>query len=330
MSRPSAQDRIRGGANVKRSWGWVLAGLVAWGSQAQAAEIFEKVGTFDGQFLKIPIGARAEGMGGAFVAVADDASAVFWNPAGIARLEDDKTEIAAHVATWPADLKFYQGTVVFHIKGLPGAVALHARSLSMSQETERTSFRPDGTGLTFDAGYSAFGLTYARSLTDKFTVGVNANLVQLGLAEFKENTVTFDLGTLYDVGTLGMKIGMGIQNIGSQVQFIEREARIPAVFRVGTSFQVLQSAQHHLVGSFEFSHPPDNSERANVGAEYGYKDFLFLRGGYNVNYDAEGMAAGAGVHFPVSTLHTAANLDYAFTDMKDLGEVHRLSLRLRF
>jgi hypothetical protein len=298
--------------------------------QAQAAEIFEKVGTFDGQFLKIGVGARAEGMGGAFVAVADDASAVFWNPAGIARLEEDKTQLLGNVATWPADLKFYQGTVVFHVKGLPGAVALHARSLSMSQEPERTAYRPDGTGLTFDAGYSTFGLTYARSLTDKFTVGLNANLVQLGLAEFKQSTVTFDLGTLYDVGTLGMKIGMGIQNIGSQVQFIEKTARIPAVFRVGTSFQVLNSSQNHLIGSFEFSHPPDNSERANVGAEYGYKDFLFIRGGYNINYDAEGLAAGAGVHFPVSTLHTTANLDYAFTDMGDLGEVHRVSLNLKF
>jgi len=315
---------------VRRLTGWVLAGLVAGWGHAQAAEIFEKVGTFDGQFLKIGIGARAEGMGGAFVAVADDASAVFWNPAGVARLAEDKTTLAGNVATWPADLKFYQGTVVFHVKGLPGAVALHARSLSMNQEPERTAYRPDGTGLTFDAGYSTFGLTYARSLTDKFTVGVNANLVQLGLAEFKESTVTFDLGTLYDVGTLGMKIGMGIQNIGSQVQFIQREARIPAVFRVGTSFQLLNSSQNHLLGTFEFSHPPDNSERANVGAEYGYKDFLFLRGGYNINYDAEGLAAGAGVHFPVSTLHTTADLDYAFTDMGDLGEVHRVSLSLKF
>ena len=79
-------------------------------------------------------------MSGAFVAVADDASAVFWNPAGIARLEEDKTQLLGNVATWPADLKFYQGTVIFHVKGLPGAVALHARSLSMDQEPERTAY----------------------------------------------------------------------------------------------------------------------------------------------------------------------------------------------
>jgi threonine dehydratase len=78
---------------VRRVSGWVLAGLLVACGSAHAAEIFEKVGTFDGQFLKIGVGARAEGMGGAFVAVADDPSAVFWNPAGIARLEEDKTQL---------------------------------------------------------------------------------------------------------------------------------------------------------------------------------------------------------------------------------------------
>ena len=68
----------------------ILAALVMLGalspSTSGAANIFEKVGTFDGQFLKIPVGARAKGMGGAFVGVADDPSAVFWNAAGIARI----------------------------------------------------------------------------------------------------------------------------------------------------------------------------------------------------------------------------------------------------
>jgi hypothetical protein len=315
---------------VKRAWVAVLAGCLVVAADARAAEIFEKVGTFDGQFLKIGIGARAAGMGGAFVAVADDASAVFWNPAGLARLDPDRTELMGNLAFWPGDMLYSQATAVFHIKGLPGAVSFNARSLTMDDEPERTSFRPEGTGLYFDAGYTAFGLTYARSLTDKFSVGLTGNLVQMGLAEFKEETITFDLGTLYEVGTLGMKIGMGIQNIGGQVQFIEREGRIPAVFRVGTSFQFMQSAEHTLVGSFDFSHPPDNAERANIGAEYGFRDFLFVRGGYNFNYDAEGLAAGAGLRFPVSTLHTVANVDYAYTDMMDLGAAHRVSLRLRF
>ena len=62
-----------------------LAGVLV-PALAGAANIFEKVGTFDGQFLKIAVGARAAAMGGAFVAVSDDATALFWNAAGIARI----------------------------------------------------------------------------------------------------------------------------------------------------------------------------------------------------------------------------------------------------
>jgi hypothetical protein len=122
---------------------------------------------------------------------------------------------------------------------------------------------------------------------------------------------------------------MAIQNIGTQIKFIDREARIPAIFRVGSSVALMHSANQQLLGSFEFSHPPDNSERLNVGAEYGFKNYFFLRGGYNINYDSEGLAGGAGFHFPVSVAGQA-DLDYAFTDMKDLGAAHRFSLKFLF
>jgi long-subunit fatty acid transport protein len=310
-----------------------LGGLaLAFPGPAGAAEIFEKVGTFDGQFLKIPVGARAAGMGNAFVAVADDATALFWNAAGIARIDSDKSQLSLNHANWIADLSFDQIGYVFHVKRIPGAFGVHARALSMNPMVETTAYQPDpvvGTGRTFDAGMMTVGLTYARSFTDKFSAGVTANFIHEGLAEFSQQTYAFDVGTLYDVGALGMKIGMTISNIGSQVQFIEREARIPAIFRVGSSVALLQSPNQHLLASLEFSHPPDNAERLNVGAEYGFKKFVFLRGGYNINYDAEGIAGGAGFHFPVSVAGEA-NLDYAFTDMKDLGGVHRFSLTFEF
>ena len=299
---------------------------------AGAADIFEKVGTFDGQFLKIDVGARAAAMGGAFVAVADDASSLYWNAAGIARIDPDKSELSINHMTYVADLAFDQIGYVFHLKKIPGAIGISARALTMPPMVETTSFQPDpdvGTGNTFDAGAMVIGVTYARSFTDKFSAGVTGNFIHEGLAEFSQQTYAFDLGTLYDVGTLGMKIGMAITNIGSQIQFIDRTARIPAIFRVGTSATVLQSANQRLLGSFEFSHPPDNSERMNVGAEYAFHNYVFLRGGYNINYDAEGLAGGVGFHFPVS-IAGEADFDYAYTDMKDLGGVHRYSMKFEF
>jgi hypothetical protein len=299
---------------------------------AGGAQIFEKVGTFDGQFLKIGIGARAAAMGGAFVAVADDASALYWNAAGIARIESERSQLQFNHAIWPADLKFTQLGYVFHTKRIPGAFGVSLRSLYMDPMIETTAYQPDptiGTGRTFDAGYMSAGLTYARSFTDKFCAGITTNFIHEGLADLSQNTYSFDLGTLYDVGTMGMRIGMAISNMGTDVTFIERSARLPSVFRVGTSAMFLQTADQKLMGSFEFSHPPDNSERLNLGAEYAFHNYVFLRGGYNVNYDAEGVAGGVGFRFPVSFAGTA-DFDYAYTDMKILGAAHRFSLKFVF
>jgi hypothetical protein len=318
----------QGGNIVKRTIASaVLAALLL--PSLVHADIFEKVGTFGGQFLKIGVGARGAGMGGAYVAMADEATSVFWNAAGIARLDPDKSQLSLNHATWPADLSFEQVGYVFHMKRIPGAFAVHARALTMSPMEVTTAFQPNGTGQTFDAGMLAAGVTYARSFTDKFSAGLTANMIHTGLADLSQQTFSVDLGTLYDVGAAGMKIGMAIQNIGSQEKFIDREARIPSIFRVGTSATLLGGADSRLVGSFEFSHPPDNSERVNVGAEYSFRRYLFLRGGYAFNYDSEGVAGGVGMHFPVSVAGMA-DLDYSYTDMLDLGSSQRLSLRFSF
>src|SRR5262245_8585832 len=94
-------------------------------------------------------------MGNAFVAVADDASSVFWNAAGLARIEPDKSQLSLNHANWIADMSFDEVGYVFHVKRIPGAFALSARALSMSPMVETTAYQPDpttGTGRTFDAG----------------------------------------------------------------------------------------------------------------------------------------------------------------------------------
>ena len=156
---------------------------------AGAADIFEKVGTFDGQFLKIEVGARAAAMGGAFVGVSDDATALFWNAAGIARIDPAKSEITFNHAFWPADLNFSQAGYVFHLKRFPGAFGLQFRSLYMNPMDETTAFQPNGTGNQFDAGMMATGVTYARSFTDKFSAGGTANYIHEGLADLSQHVL---------------------------------------------------------------------------------------------------------------------------------------------
>jgi len=307
----------------------VLALFLLLPLSAEGAQIFEKVGTLGGQSLKIGVGARAAAMGDAYTAVSDDATAVYWNPAGIARLSGQS--ITLNHASWPANILFDQGAYVFNIKWIPGMLGVNVRALTMSRDIVRTTYLPEGTGETFDAGEWAYGLTYARALTDKFSAGISVNYVQTGLDDVKGSSTTFDFGTLYDVGVLGAKIGMSIQNVGSDMTFIDEKVKMPVFFRVGGSFDVAQMGENRLLAAAEFTHPPDNSEKLNLGAEYSFHDYLFLRGGYKLNYDTEGLCAGFGVKFPLTIVKSSvARIDYAYQDMDFLGGTHRVSLNLGF
>lgn len=303
----------------------LVLGLVPGASQA--AQEFEKVGTIGAQFLKIGVGARAQAMGGAFVSVADDASSVYWNPAGIARIS--RSVVNVNHSAWHADINFTQAAYVFEVGFIPGKLALSARSLYMDSQPERTVFRPNGTGRSFDNGDLAVGLTYGRSFTDKFSAGITANFIQSTLASHTSDAYAFDFGTLYDTGYRSLRIGMSIQNIGSDMKFIEQTIKLPTVFRVGMSMNLYESDSHLVITAGEFSHPPDNAERASWGVEYGFKEFFYSRGGYQFRYDLESYSLGLG--FKVATgFNSEARIDYAYTDMTDLSGIHRISADFRF
>jgi hypothetical protein len=315
-----------GRGNWSRSAG-LLALLLVATSATQAAEEFEKVGTIGAQFLKIGIGARATAMAGAFVAVADDPSALYWNPAGIARI--DHRSLSFDHTNWFADVQLVHVGVLFHLPFAPGTFGVQARSLSMDRQTVRTVFRPQGDGTTYDAGDLSLGFSYGRSLTDKFSTGISIHFIQSTLASYSASATSFDFGTLYDTGYRSLKIGMSIQNIGSEMVFIDDPVKLPTVFRVGMAMDFLKSRRQYLLGSGEFQHPPDNAERACAGLEYSYMNFVSLRGGWYFRYDQERFAAGGGIKAPTGAW-MGIKADYSYTENSDLPAVHRFSIDLSF
>jgi hypothetical protein len=175
----------------------------------------------------------------------------------------------------------------------------------------------------------AIGVTYGRSLTDKFSAGISATYLQSSLASYSASAAVFDFGTLYNTGYRSLRIGMAIQNIGSDMTFIDDPVKMPTIFRVGMSMNLYESGSQMFLMCGEFSHPPDNKERASWGMEYGFKEFFFLRSGYQFNYDLERTSFGLG--FKLATaVNSEARVDYAYTDMGVMPAVHRISVDFRF
>ncbi|MFT5232741.1 MAG: long-subunit fatty acid transport protein [Candidatus Krumholzibacteriia bacterium] len=288
---------------------------------------FAKVGTFGGQELKIGVSARATAMGSAFTGVADDATAVFWNPGGLVNVKGNEVSIN-HVA-WAADTKLSTAIMAFNPRSIPGTFALSVRSFWMDPQLVRTAFNPEGTGETFDSGTTTFGFSYARFFTDKFSAGVTINYLHMGLAETAVNSAALDFGIMYRIGIKDLKLGMTIQNLGGKFEFDERESKLPVVFKVGVSFNLIKNENHRLTPSLEFQHPADNVERANVGAEYALSNFFFLRGGYHIEYDTDGLAFGFGAALPTGD-NRAIQADYSAVDMEALGYVHRFTVSVTY
>lgn len=296
---------------------------VVWGG----TKPFEKVGTYAAQFLKIGVSARASGMGSAFTAVANDATSIYWNPAGM--VEMTRTAVTLNSVVWPADIDIYFAGAVFTTPYFPGTFGLSARALTMDPQKERTIYMPEGTGRYFDAGDMSFGLSYAMYFTDRFSAGVTTHFIHMGLADRSVETVAVDFGLIYRIGIRGMKIGMLVQSLGSEVNFDDRSSKLPTLFKVGLSVDAYRRGAHALLATGEFSHPSDNKERMNVGMEYMFNEFFYLRSGYNIDYDVQGLAWGVG--FRLDTSQTSdIGLDYAWEDLNYLGQVHRITLNFSY
>jgi hypothetical protein len=301
----------------------MLAHGVAYGG----TKPFEKVGTFAAPFLKIGVSARAAGMGSAYTAVADGATAIYWNPAGM--VAQSRTEVTLNSVMWPADIDIYFVGAIFSTPYLPGTWGISARALTMDPQLERTIYMPEGTNRYFDAGDMSFGLSYAMWFTDKFSAGITAHFIHMGLADKSVQTMAFDFGLIYRIGIQGMKLGMMIQSLGSEVNFDDRASKMPTLFKVGLSMDAYRRGAHALLISGEFSHPSDNKERMNAGFEYGFNKFFYLRSGYNIGYDTQGLAWGVGFRFDTSQT-SGIGFDYAWEDLAYLGSAHRFTLNFSY
>jgi hypothetical protein len=314
-----------------------------------------KVGTTAAKFLSIPVGARALGMGGAFVGLANDASAMYWNPSGIAQLASPEA-LFTH-ANWVADIKFNYGGVAIPIEGL-GTVGVNFTALSMDEMERTTEDFPEGTGTTFSAGSYAIGLAYARNLTDWFAIGGNLKYVTEKIWNSSANGFALDLGTLFTTPFPGLKFGAGIANFGTKMRMggddllvlkavstnqgsnqtvnanmSTDQFDLPLTLRIGFAYQPIDREDQVLTIAVDALHPNDNSESLSMGAEYTTFDrILSLRAGYRgigVKDGEEQLTLGGGLNYEIIP-GLRARIDYAFERFGRLNDVHKFGIGILF
>ncbi len=333
----------------------VLVILVAACITLADAQNVSKRGTTAATFLSIAQGARGTAMGGAFVAVVDDPSAMYWNPAGLTSVEG--ISFMVDNTSWIAGIQYnYVGATIS--TGSFGVIGLSVTMSNIGDMPVTTVERQEGTGEVFGVSDLAVGLSYGIKLTDAFSIGFTPKLVHQTIWKMSASAFALDLGVKYRTPFTGITLGMSISNFGTKMQMQGNNAlvlydpdpsgsgnngRIPAQlatdywelplnYRVGIAYDVPMGGLGELTLALDAQHPSDNYESVNIGGEYVFSDMLYVRGGYKTLFltdSEEGMTLGLGVRqYVLGNIQIA--LDYAYQDMTRLAQAQKITLAVQF
>ncbi len=314
-----------------------------------------KKGTTAVPFLSISQGARGMAMGGASVVTASDATGMYWNPAGITDTRGSSF-IVDHTE-WLASIKynFVAGAVNL---GDIGTIGLSFTASDIGEMKVTTVDQPEGTGETFSFSDIALSAAYAIKLTDKFSIGISPKFIYERIWRMSASAFAVDVGVKYVTPFDGVTLGMCISNFGQKMQMQGNssivlydpdpttvgnnnkiptnlstdEWSLPLNFKFGVSYKALSDEVNKLTLEADASHPSDDYESVDVGAEYVFNDFIALRGGYRSLFLADsetGLTLGVGV---TQELIGAMQIsfDYAYQDFGRLKNVQKFSVAVNF
>ncbi|MDE2995126.1 MAG: PorV/PorQ family protein [Bacteroidota bacterium] len=314
-----------------------------------------KVGTTAAQFLKLGVGARAVSMGGGFVAESNDLSALYWNPAGLSKVRGGALSLST--TNYLADITYSYAAVGIGL-GSMGTLAASLLYLDSGNMEVRTVSQPEGTGEQFSKEDLALQLSYARALTDRFSIGTTVKYVREKIWHSSATATAFDIGVLFTTPYEKLRLGASMANFGPKMQMDGRDIifsvdpaltqegnvevvntqylldrfPLPLVFRVGLAWDAVDTANHRLLVTTDTSTPNDNSQYVNLGTEYSFRNLLSLRTGYRNLFEEDGeqgMTWGLGLNMRIDRT-TMINFDYAYADFGRLEQTHWYTLNLTF
>ncbi|MBI2071296.1 MAG: PorV/PorQ family protein [Elusimicrobia bacterium] len=272
-------------------------------------------------FLKIPVGARAVGMGSAFSALVDDASALYWNPAGIARI--GITDILASHNEWIADTR---ESFVGLAQRLPAGQVLGVSYLTLYMDPlDRRGDKGEKLG-TFTAQDRALGLTWAMRL-GFLSLGATAKRIEQRLDDAVAEGQAMDFG-LQIRPHRRIYFGAALQNVGPPMKYIAVSYKLPTTARAGMGYRLTRTVTLAVEGRQDIASLKKETD-FSAGLEYNLagldQSYFWSPVVWRVGYlSPSGPGVGLGLKI------FGAHLDYALTPMGDLGLTHRASLNLRF
>ncbi len=299
---------------------WIV--LLAVAAMLGRTSIAADNGRTSADFLNIGAGARGAALGNAFTSVADDGSAIYWNPAGIIR--EDKAQLSFSHFAWLQDISYDFLGASYPVSNRV-SLGIGAQYLDYGRiEGYDADDNPTGEiGSTFDFAGS---LSAAYRISDEISIGASGKIILISLADTRASAMAADFGFRYS----GEKFaaGLAIFNIGGKLKFDQDQNDLPTNIRGGISIRPFGSA---LLASIEAERALAGTLTFRNGLEYNFDNRYFLRTGYEYSPDQIARGLSQGISFGVGAVLGPSQIDYAFTPSSSFGSdsIHRFSLSLK-
>ena len=294
----------------------------------------QKVGTTTMTFLKIPVGAKQGGLGETGVAIASDATCLYWNPSAMS-FTPGSISSAFFSQKWIGDTYFNYGAFTYKLHNL-SSIGVQLANLHSGYIQRTDENHPFGLGTYFRTSSTYLGLSYSQKLIDRFSFGITLKYLTEFLDEYQQYTFALDLGTYYLVGYRDIALGISISNIGPDPkvkspnpQETPSSFSLPVIYRLG----VYGSPLNNFYASLQLEKSTDNIEIFRIGLEYVILEALSLRAGYRLNGNIPGEYSGftAGIGYAQSFgFKKDFHIDYAIGTMGYAGIIHKAQVGVNF
>ena len=323
-------------------------------------------GSAGAKFLQINATTRGSANGGTLVARPGLIDALSYNPATAATLTGANTII--HHSNYFVGMSFDYMSFAYNMPAI-GTISMGLLGLLSGDIEETTELQPLGTGRTFTANDFAGFLSFARSMTDKFSGGGTIKYVMQNIDKLTASGIVFDMGAIYNVGLFyDLTIGFSIRNFGGDMNykgenlqekiklsdniFEEEDVRIevvsekyslPISFDLGSSVTIPVRGKDKLISSVAVHNIADQAEFLSIGLEYNLGELMYfvlghgnLNGMFNnnateleLNGNMRGFTGGFGVNLR-PVFNTRSWLSYSFEDHKYFAPIHSFEITLTF
>ncbi|OUW78149.1 MAG: hypothetical protein CBD77_04850 [bacterium TMED217] len=324
--------------------------------QLENDQDISKVGTTAAQFLKISSGGRGLAMGSANVAITNNLSSSFWNPAGLAHVKG--IQVYFENNGWLAGTDYNFGSFGFEWPRV-GVLSLSITMLTTPDDLVRTIEKPTGTGEKFNAQDMSIGISLGKSLTNQLSLGATIKNIRQRIWHSTGQTIAADIGVQYKTPIKDIILGASISNFGNDISLIGRDMNLsvdpdpnnqgniefvnaqyetdafplPLLFRVGIGGNIINKEKLNVLFAIDAVHPNDNYEYLNLGLETNVNNMFSIRAGYPGigKKDAiEGLSLGFGVKYPIMKTSNVLVVDYTSADFGPLGIVQRVSIGFNY